>query len=338
MGRRLRWNQTIHSFISIFGNAQLESKNYPAAIDAFNAALKLKPDYAAVLVNLGSACHSLAQTNEWAKAQHLEIAVRVLRQAIRIDPRLPQAFFNLGKTLYELGRFGESVEAYRQAASLVPQWPELHYNLSIALRGAGDTHGAIAEARQALAKQPGFTEARQALAQAMQDTGEVDEALDLFKALAAEQPDNPLALNSYANVLRGIGQYEQAIDYFQRAVRADPSDHLWACNYVFSLQFQCNDPQLILEANRQWDRDYSQRFRGEVPELTNDRQPERRLRVGYVSPHFGRHVQAFFMTALLPEHDHEQVEVYRYSDRIRGRSPSQSGSKRMRMSGGTYLC
>ena len=46
----------------------------------------------------------------------------------------------------------------------------------------------------------------------------------------------------------------------------------------------------------------------------NTRDPDRRLRVGYVSPNFNNHCQAFFMMPLLKNHDKSQVEVFCYSD------------------------
>jgi len=46
----------------------------------------------------------------------------------------------------------------------------------------------------------------------------------------------------------------------------------------------------------------------------NSREPERRLRVGYVSPDFREHPVARFILPLFREHDRQQVEVFAYSD------------------------
>jgi predicted O-linked N-acetylglucosamine transferase (SPINDLY family) len=47
---------------------------------------------------------------------------------------------------------------------------------------------------------------------------------------------------------------------------------------------------------------------------TNDPTPDRRLRIGYVSPNFNTHCQAFFTAPLFAAHDRQQHEVVCYSD------------------------
>ena len=45
----------------------------------------------------------------------------------------------------------------------------------------------------------------------------------------------------------------------------------------------------------------------------NDRSPDRRLRIGYVSPDFRQHPVGRFLIPLFRNHDHSQFEVYSYS-------------------------
>src|SRR5262249_51798137 len=47
---------------------------------------------------------------------------------------------------------------------------------------------------------------------------------------------------------------------------------------------------------------------------TVDHTPDRRLRVGYVSPYFRQHAVNYFVEPMLASHDHERFEVYCYSD------------------------
>src|SRR5204863_1852537 len=48
----------------------------------------------------------------------------------------------------------------------------------------------------------------------------------------------------------------------------------------------------------------------------NDRDPERRLRVGFVSPDFCRHPVGYFLIRALEHFDRGQWEMVCYSDRI----------------------
>ena len=45
--------------------------------------------------------------------------------------------------------------------------------------------------------------------------------------------------------------------------------------------------------------------------------PWRRLRIGYVSPHFRSHAVNFFVEPILDSHDHTAVEVFCFADSMR---------------------
>ncbi|HMD55024.1 MAG TPA: hypothetical protein VKJ65_10795, partial [Phycisphaerae bacterium] len=50
---------------------------------------------------------------------------------------------------------------------------------------------------------------------------------------------------------------------------------------------------------------------------TNDRDPERRLKIGYVSPDFYAHVVGWNLLPLFQQHNHEQWEIFAYSAVVR---------------------
>jgi predicted O-linked N-acetylglucosamine transferase (SPINDLY family) len=84
-------------------------------------------------------------------------------------------------------------------------------------------------------------------------------------------------------------------------------------NYLFSSQY---DPRLtreeVLSAHRRYGRRYgAASARGH----DNDPHPERRLKLGFLSPDLGRHPVGYFLAPLLPALDPERLEVVCYSDR-----------------------
>jgi predicted O-linked N-acetylglucosamine transferase (SPINDLY family) len=50
-----------------------------------------------------------------------------------------------------------------------------------------------------------------------------------------------------------------------------------------------------------------------IPSHPNDRSPDRRLRIGYVSPDFSRHPVGRFLLPLLESHDHARFEIFCYA-------------------------
>jgi protein O-GlcNAc transferase len=320
------------------GNALSASGNLAEAANAFTAAMRLDPRNTDAMNNLGSTLYSMGRFPEAEQSIRQALTIRpafpaalnnlgnilialsrfeeaadVFRQALVIDSNMPMVHNNLGNVLCGLGRFDESIAAYRQAIAMNPNWPEVHNNLSIALRASGDFDGAIAEAEQTLLQQPGFHLALENLAQGYQAKGDNDRALEILGRLVAEHPNDDRSLNTYANVLRGVGRLDEALAAYKSAADLDPGNFLPASNYLFALQFHSDDPGSILAEHRKWNDRFVTPFASEIRPFQNDRTPNRRLRVGYLSPDFRIHCQSLFTRAVFPHHDREQFEIYCYS-------------------------
>ena len=88
--------------------------------------LRLKPDTAEAMVNLGS-LHS--QRGE------LDEAVSLFRQALQLRPRFAEAYTNLGRALTRQGKLVEAATALEEAIRLKPELSEAHNNLGVARAG-----------------------------------------------------------------------------------------------------------------------------------------------------------------------------------------------------------
>ena len=134
-----------------------------AAVMAFRAALKAKPDDARALFFLATALESagdsaaalktyqdLVARNPQAAQGYLGLGVLLLkcdgktdkgiqelRIAVTIDPNLYEAQVTLGRALLQRNRADEAVQHLRRAADLAPTNPEPHYQLALAYRRLG---------------------------------------------------------------------------------------------------------------------------------------------------------------------------------------------------------
>jgi predicted O-linked N-acetylglucosamine transferase (SPINDLY family) len=99
------------------GNLQKELKQLDAAVVSYNIAISLQPDYAQAYSNLGVALQELKQ---W------ESAVACYERAVALSPDLAEAFFNRGVVLQELKQLGDAVASYEQANRLKPDYEYLH--------------------------------------------------------------------------------------------------------------------------------------------------------------------------------------------------------------------
>ncbi|HEY2342930.1 MAG TPA: hypothetical protein VGH90_07875, partial [Chthoniobacteraceae bacterium] len=86
-------------------------------------------------------------------------------------------------------------------------------------------------------------------------------------------------------------------------------------NYVYTICFHPGfDSRAIFEESLEWERRHAAALERSIAPHWNDPTPGRRLRIGYVSPDFRKHVVGRNLLPLLRNHDHDAFEVFAYSD------------------------
>jgi len=128
-----------------------------------------------------------------ASPETLEDAVRAYGQAIEAAPEWVEAYINLGTTLFQLGRIGESRDAFAAAVELNSRNALAHFNLGCAHERLGDTASAISNFRTALDHAPRMADAHLNLALAYERTGAQAGALGHFSLYLRFEPQGPWA-------------------------------------------------------------------------------------------------------------------------------------------------
>ena len=90
------------------GNAHREQGKLEEAIEAYNKALAIKPDYAEAYNNMG------ITLKEQGK---LEEAIEAFNKALAIKPDYVEVYNHIGITLQEQGKLEEAIEAYKKNSS-----------------------------------------------------------------------------------------------------------------------------------------------------------------------------------------------------------------------------
>jgi predicted O-linked N-acetylglucosamine transferase (SPINDLY family) len=223
------------------------------------------------------------------------------------------ACFNLGNAAFTGCRFQEAVEAYRTVLGLAPANLEARNNLSRALQALGQHVEALAICRETLGIDPGEVDAYNIACASARALGLMDEALGLLQRAAELRPDYAITHSNLGSLLKDAGRMTDAIQSFRRALELRPHDPITQSNLAYSVNFLPGyDAAAILRENQAWDRAHSLP-RGDWSHHGNDPAPERRLRIGYVSPDFRDHCQSFFTIPLFAHHDHSQFEIHCYA-------------------------
>jgi predicted O-linked N-acetylglucosamine transferase (SPINDLY family) len=288
------------------GVALKDKGQFDAAIAAFQQAITLKPQYAEAHCNLGAVLKDTGQ---------IDAAIVAFRQAITIKTDYAEAYGNLGLALGIKGQVDAAIAAFRQAITYNPNIPEAYSNLGVALNDKGQRDAAIAAYRQAIVLNPNFPDAHNNLGVALKDQGRFDEAVAAFQRAIAQKPNYADAYGNLGVVLKDQGQLDEAVGAYRQALALAPDNARNHSNFLYTLHFHpAYDAQTLAAEHRRWNIRHAAPLRLFIQPHTNERSPERRLRVGYVSPDFRDHVVGRNLVPLFRNLDRERFETFCYAD------------------------
>jgi predicted O-linked N-acetylglucosamine transferase (SPINDLY family) len=287
------------------GQAQHALHRDAEAIACYRRAVELAPDFAVAHNNLGGLLRA---------AGKLEEAVACYGRALDANPRYAEAWNNLANARHEQQQLPAAVDAYRRALELNPRLAQTYCNLGLVLLQLGHPDEAATCCGQAIGLRPDLAEAHFGLANAHRALDRTDEAVSGYRRALELRPDDAETLGNLAGTLKDQGRLAEALDAYRRGVQWHPDDAAAHSNLVYMLHFVPGEDAASLgAAQRGWDACHGvprQRF---IVPHANDRTPDRRLRVGYVSPDFRHHAQSLFTTPLFSAHDHGQFEIFAYA-------------------------
>jgi predicted O-linked N-acetylglucosamine transferase (SPINDLY family) len=248
------------------------------------------------------------------QAGRLAEAEKFYRQVLALQPDHAEALHLLGMLAAQTGRLDMALELIRRALRVRPDFVSAHYNLALALQDKGQLDEAITSYRQAIRLQPDYAGAHNNLGIALAKMGQVEEAIASFRRAIGLKPGYAEAHYNLGNALRTEGQLDEVIACYRQTIRLRPELVEAHSNLVNTLLYHPGyDARMIFEEHRRWNQRHAEPLKKFIQPHTNNRDPERCLRIGYVSADFFDHASAFFLLPLFRHHDRRQVEVFCYS-------------------------
>lgn len=278
------------------------------AEDAYRQAIALKPDSAEAHINLGNLLYGLGRLGE---------AEAAYRQAIIMDVENTKAYYNLGNLLYALGRLDEAEANYCQAIAIRPDYAEAHNNRGNALYNLGRLDEAEAAYRRAISIKAGYAEAYYNLGNTLHDLGRLDEAALAHRQAITIRPEYVEAHNNLGNALRELCQLDEAEAAYRHAISLNPDFGLAYSNLLLTLQCMCsrkieNTFAEALNFGRRFETPHTGNWGG----YNNARNPEKRLKIGFVSGDLRNHPVGYFLEAVLQNFDQKSFALYAYANQF----------------------
>jgi protein O-GlcNAc transferase len=218
---------------------------------------------------------------------------------------------------HQAGRMLEAEKIYREILTRKPNHLQALHLLGVVAGQIGRTDAALALLRRAIQVKPDFAEAHSDLGNVFREMGQLDEAIASYRQAIRLKPGYALTHINLGNALMETGRLIEAIDSYRHGIRLRPDLADFHSNLIFSLHYHpAYDAETIREELRRWNERHGDRLR-EFIQPHHNRDPRRRLRVGYLSPDFREHALGRNLLPLFREHDHGQFEIFCYSHTVR---------------------
>jgi protein O-GlcNAc transferase len=290
--------------------AHRDAGRWLPAIAQFRRAVDVHPNDAMLFFELGECCR---------RAGDFSRAIHALERAIALDPDLLPAYRSGADTaLAQAQKSGVSSKAAGDlkkfaAMYLTAMGQRQHRRLS------GDAEASF---REAIALDPKSAAAYCGLGELLEASGRYGDAEKSLRRAIALDPKIAAAHVALGNALQSLGRYKEMEAAYRRALAIDPSlrevrESLLSVPLAHMLYDSEATPAEIYRRHREWGKwlvDEAEATRPIVPPFLNSRDPDRPLRVAYLSPDFRYHAVSFFFEPLLAHHDPAAVEPYCYAE------------------------
>lgn len=260
-----------------------------------------------------------------SRAARLEAAIRLheggdlsraehdYRALLRADPRDADAIHLLGLIAHQRGDHAAAVAQIGAAIALNAGRPVYHYNLGNAFLALARPAAAMDCFREVIKLDPAHVAASLNLASCMESGNSWSEAAEIYSALLISQAGLAAAHNGLANCYNRLGRMAEARKHYLEVCRIDPGFvHAWTSALAcLNYDPDCPPEQTAAE-HRRWAERVAAPYYPKQARFERDHDPQRRLRIGYVSPDLRRHPVSAIFEPILAAHDRSRVEVSCY--------------------------
>jgi tetratricopeptide (TPR) repeat protein len=198
-----------------YANAQLAAGTYEAAIQAYDQALALSPDYVAAHYNRGLA---------YARLGALDGAIADFARVIELDAGQVQAYHQRGLVYARKRKYERAVSDYDMALSLRPDSVALIYDRAIAFFRLSAYERAIQDCTTVLEKEPNRVDAYLNRGLAYAAIKDYPEALRNYNQAIALDPGRAVSYSRRGKAYARLERYTEALADYERALEINPRD------------------------------------------------------------------------------------------------------------------
>jgi predicted O-linked N-acetylglucosamine transferase (SPINDLY family) len=284
----------------------LGAAGYPEKADsAFQTALRLDPNCVDALFNYGNALKARGSLRE---------AVTCFERVLELRPDHPYARNELGSAHLAADRLEAAAMCFEKVIQERPTAFEAMSNLAVVVERQGDRSRAEELLRRAIQLAPGQSYVRLNLGDLLLTSNRVGEAIACLEEAARFAPGLAELQIFLGNAYAKQGRLEEALGCYRRALAEQPQFAATHQIALFTLHYSSGaDPNALAAEHRNWAERHAAPLLTPGRRHVNTPDPERRIRVGYVSGDFRQHPIAYFTAPVIEAQDQNQIEAVCYA-------------------------
>lgn len=264
---------------------------------------------------IGNFAGILSLALEYLKAGNVQEAELIFNDILKIQPDNVTALHFMGIIHYQQKDYEIAMEYIKKALRVGPDYVDALNNLGIVLQASGKLDEAITFYKKALKIDPRFIMANYNLGSAYKEKWQLQKAIQYYQKAIQLNHAFPEAYNNLGNIFQDQGKMDEAEVSYRHAIRLKPECTTYYDNLLLMMNYcQKFDANDIFREHLEFAKQVARPFNSSVLEYKNDLSPDRKLRIGYISPDFRIHSVAYFIEPVIASHNREHCEIFCYSD------------------------
>jgi Tfp pilus assembly protein PilF len=184
------------------GEFYYSKEKYEEAINEYNKAIELKPDFPNAYKNRGNSYYYLKKYEE---------AIADYRKAIEIKPDFPNAYYNRGLVYYNQQKYKEAIRDYSKAIEIKPDFPNAYNSRGIVYYYQQKYEEAISDYSKAIEIKPNYAKAYFNRGISFSNMGKSAKSdVDIIKYFVLEKKD-PIETLGYCNTMNQVEKIASAL-------------------------------------------------------------------------------------------------------------------------------
>ena len=274
------------------------------AVEAYREALRVVPGHADARYNLGLL---LLRRGEPAEG------LAQLQHAARLAPAQADIHLTIGRTQWGLKRPAEAEGAFRTAVRLDPALAAARVELANLLIATRQPQEAEELLLDGLGRTPGDDDLEATLGLAYSAQQRWAEAANSLSRVVERAPRHRAALRNLVQVENRLKRADRVVALAGRYLALDPADAGMRSTYLMTRLYVSGDAEEMRHLAHEWAVARARALPPPRSRHANPPDPERRLRVGFVSRYLRSHPLGYFIAGFVREHDPDRVELHAYS-------------------------